>query len=286
MDQMYRFVFESLGVRGQLVQLGASWRAVRENQPYPDSVADQLGQGLAAVMLLSGTIKFKGSLILQVQADGPLRLLVAQATDQRTLRGLARWDGDVSGTDLPAIYGPGRVVITAEAAGGERYQGIVRLEGDNLAQALRGYFEQSEQLPTQLWLACDGEHAAGLFLQRLPGGSVDDEDGWARLCALAETVRDDELLALTATELLHRLFHEESIRLFDAEPVAYRCGCSRERIADALRAMGRAEVRDLLDSEGEIRADCEFCGRTYVFDRVDAMAVFGPVPPADGDTTH
>ncbi len=289
MDQMYRFLFESLGVRGELVQLGASWRAVRDNQAYPDIVAGQLGEALAAVMLLSGTIKFQGSLILQIQARGPLRLLVAQATDQRTLRGLARWEGDnlevVSGEGLAAIYGDGRLVITADAPTGERYQGIVPLDGGDLAEALEGYFAQSEQLPTRLWLACDGEHAAGLFLQRLPGESP-DEDGWERVNALAATVREDELLTLSAQDLLHRLFHEELVRLFEPEPVAYRCGCSRERIVDALRGLGRHEVDDLLESEGEIRADCEFCGRHYVFDRVDAMALFGQAQPTGDDTTH
>jgi molecular chaperone Hsp33 len=286
MDQLHRFLFEDLGVRGELVQLGASWRAVRDNQDYPAAVAAQLGQGLAAVMLLSGTIKFKGSLILQLQSNGPLNLLVAQATDQRTLRGLARWQAEVPAGDLAATYGEGRLVITADAPGGERYQGIVALEGTGLAEAIGNYFERSEQLPTQLWLACDGEHAAGLFLQRLPGEQVDDPDGWARIAALAETVSAEELLGLSAEQLLHRLFHEETLRLFDAEPVAYRCGCSRERIEDVLRTMGEAEVGELLEREGRIKADCEFCGREYLFDKVDAAALFAGVTAPDGDSTH
>jgi molecular chaperone Hsp33 len=286
MDQMHRFLFEGLGVRGELVQLGASWRAVRDNQAYPEQVAGQLGQGLAAVMLLSGTIKFKGSLILQVQSGGPLSLLVAQATDQRTLRGLARWQGEVPEGALPDMYGDGRLVITAEAPSGERYQGIVGLEGLGLADALGSYFRQSEQLSTRLWLACDGERAAGLFLQRLPGEDSEDEDGWERVAALAETVSDDELLKLPAEELLHRLFHEEQVRLFEPEPVAYRCGCSRERIADALRAMGEAEVTTLVKQEGEIRADCEFCGRDYRFDAVDVAALFTGAMPPEGHSAH
>lgn len=287
MDQMYRFLFEELGVRGELVQLGASWRAVRDHQVYPAAVAEQLGQGLAAVMLLSGTIKFKGSLIMQVQAAGPLNLLVAQASEQRTLRGLAHWQAEPeTAGNLAVIYGEGRLVITAEAPGGERYQGIVGLEGDSLADALGNYFARSEQLSTQLWLACDGKHAAGLFLQRLPGDPSDDKDGWERVAALAATVTDEELLGLSAEELLHRLFHEESVRLFDAEPVAYRCGCSRERIEDALRSLGRAEIDELIATEEQVKVDCEFCGREYLFDKVDAAGLFVSVASAEGDNTH
>jgi molecular chaperone Hsp33 len=288
MDQLHRFLFEDLGVRGELVQLGASWRVVRDNQDYPATVATQLGQGLAGVMLLSGTIKFSGSLILQIQSSGPLNLLVAQATDQRTLRGLARWQEEVPVGDLAATFGQGRLVITAEAPSGERYQGIVALEGSGLAEAIGTYFQQSEQLPTRLWLACDGEHAAGLFLQRLPGQQVEDADAWERLTALADTVTVEELASLPVEQLLHRLFHEETLRLFEPEPVAYRCGCSRERIAEVLRAMGEGEVSELVQSEGEIHAGCEFCGRDYVFDKVDVAALFsGAAPlPAEDSTTH
>jgi molecular chaperone Hsp33 len=286
MDQLHRFLFERLGVRGELVQLGASWRAVRDNQDYPQPVATQLGQGLAAVMLLSGTIKFKGSLIMQVQSSGPLTMLVAQATEQRTLRGLAHWQDQVPEGALPAVYGEGRLVITAEAPSGERYQGIVGLEGAGLADALGNYFQQSEQLDTHLWLACDGEHAAGLFLQRLPGEQAQDEDGWERVTALAETVTDGELLTLPAEQLLHRLFHEEDVRLFEPEPVAYRCGCSRERIERVLLAMGLEEVQQILDAEGQVLGGCEFCGKQYRFDKVDIVGLFSGASPAKDATTH
>lgn len=286
MDQLHRFLFEELGVRGELVQLGASWRAVRDNRDYPAAVAAQLGQGLAAVMLLSGTIKFKGSLIMQVQSAGPLKLLVAQATDQRTLRGLAQWQAQVPAGDLLDTYGEGRLVITAEAPNGERYQGIVALQGSGLAEAIGNYFQQSEQLATRLWLACDGEHAAGLFLQRLPGQAPVDSDGWERLGALADTVRAEELTGLPAAELLRRLFNEEQLRLFEPEPVAYRCGCSRERIETVLRAMGEAELQELLHSEGRISADCEFCGREYLFDAVDVAALFVDGGSHESETTH
>ncbi|MFM1891432.1 MAG: hypothetical protein RLZ44_509 [Pseudomonadota bacterium] len=276
-DLLHRFVFEGLGVRGELVQLGASWRAVREQHAYPEAVAVSLGEALAAVALLSGTIKFKGSLILQVRGDGPLGTLVAQASERRTLRGVARWEGEVPNGDLPAVYGAGHLVLTAEAPAGERYQGIVALEGARLADALEAYFAQSEQLATRLWLTADADAAAGLLLQRLPGTAA-DEDDWGRVCLLAETVQAAELSQLPVRELLRRLFHEEEVRLFDPEPLAFRCSCSRERVAAALQALGRAELQGLLEEDGEVSVDCEFCNRRYRFDAVDLEQLWAGAP--------
>lgn len=286
-DQLYRFVFESLGVRGELVHLGASWQAIRGQHAYPGAVAEQLAAALAAVTLLSGTIKFNGSLILQIQGDGPLRTLVTQATEQRTLRGVARWEDEVPAAgDLAAVFGNGRLVLTAEAPAGGRYQGIVALEGAHLAAALEAYFAQSEQLATRLWLAGDGDRAAGLLLQRLPGQG-DDPDAWQRVCTLADTVSDEELCGLPAADLLRRLFHEETVRLFEPEPVSFRCGCSRTRVAAALQALGRAELRELLEEDGEVSVDCEFCNRRYTFDAVDLEQLWASIPAApESDTRH
>jgi molecular chaperone Hsp33 len=285
-DQLRRFVFEGAGVRGAVVHLDASWRAVLERHPYPPAVQPPLGQVLAAVVLLSSTIKFEGALILQVEAEGPLRTLVAQATDQRTLRGLARWDGDVpEGRDLAQTFGAGRVVLTASAPGGERYQGVVALEGASLSGALESYFAQSEQLPTRLWLAADGRRATGLLLQRLPGNAEDD-DTWPRAVMLADTLRDEELLQLPAEPLLYRLFHEERVRLFDPEPVSFRCGCSRERIEGLLRSLGRDEVDSVLSEQGVVEVTCEFCNRVYRVDSVDAAMLFREQGPEASSTRH
>jgi molecular chaperone Hsp33 len=285
-DQLRRFVFEGAGVRGAVVHLDASWRAVLDRHPYPPAVQPPLGQVLAAVVLLSSTIKFEGALILQVEAQGPLRTLVAQATDRRTLRGLAGWEGDVpQGSSLHETFGAGRVVLTASAPGGERYQGVVALEGGSLSAALETYFAQSEQLPTRLWLAADGSRATGLLLQRLPGTSVED-DTWPRAVVLADTLRDAELLGLSAEPLLYRLFHEERVRLFDAEPVSFRCGCSRERIEGLLRSLGREEVDSVLAEQGIVEVTCEFCNRVYRVDAVDAAALFHEHGGGASSTRH
>jgi len=285
MDQLHRFVFEGLGIRGELVQLGASWQAARDIHPYPPVVAGQLGQALVAVALLSGTIKFSGSLIMQLQGPGPLRTLVAQATDRRTVRGMASWEGEVGEGDMAAIYGQGRLVITADAPSGERYQGIVAAEGENLAAALERYFVQSEQLDTRLWLFADEHHAAGLFLQRLPGKQGEADD-WGRVTTLANTVTAEELLTLDVQQLLHRLFHEETLRLYDPEPVAFRCGCSRERVAGMLRSLGQTAVDEIVEELGAVEVNCEFCNRQYRFDAVDVAGLFAQSPPLDDEGTH
>jgi molecular chaperone Hsp33 len=310
-DSLYRFIFEHLGVRGELVRLDASFRAVLERHPYPASVQRLLGEALAAVALLTATLKFEGSLILQAQGNGPLRTLVAQGTHQRTVRGLARWRGDVPNGGVEQQFGAGRLVLTLDPLRGERYQGIVPLQGDSLGAAVEAYFGASEQLPTRMWLAVDGRRAAGLMLQRIPGSGGDDEhqrhgrmdqdnpetkaldrsgqvadvrdaDGWNRTRMLADTVSQQELLSLSAQALLRRLFHEEDLRLFEPEPVAFRCGCSRARIADTLRALGQAEVDQIIQDEGSVGVTCEFCNRDYRFDAVDARELFADaVVPMD-----
>lgn len=276
-DHLYRFVFEDAGVRGELVRLDATWRAVLAIHPYPATVRRQLGEALAAVQLLAGTFKLAGSLILQIQGDGPVRTLVAQATHNRTLRGLARWQGMVPERPLTAVFGEGRLILTIEPIRGERYQGIVPLAGADLAGALEAYFGASEQLPTRLWLMADEDRAAGLMLQRLPAAHGSRED-WARIGLLADTLTPRELGRLAAEDLLYRLFHEERVRIFEPDPIAFRCTCSRERVEGVLRALGRTEVEDILAEHGAIEIDCEFCNRHYRLDSVDALKLFTDTP--------
>ena len=282
-DSLHRFLFERPGVRGELVYLDAAWRAVLARHPYRELVQRPLGEALAAVLLLTATLKFEGSLILQAQGEGPVRTLVAQATHSRTIRGLARWDGDLeldaARPSLTDLFGEGHLVLTIESKGNDPYQGIVPLQGDSLGAAIEAYFGASEQLPTRFWLAVSPQRVVGLMLQRLPG-PVADDDGWNRTTLLADTVSEHELLALTAPELLGRLFHEEDLRLFEPDPVAFRCGCSRTRISDTLRAMGRQEVDDIIVEQGAIEVTCEFCNRDYRFDPVDAHELFANAVPA------
>lgn len=277
-DSLHRFLFEDADVRGELVQLDESWQALLSISEYPDTVRNQLGQAVAASVLLSGTIKYDGSLIMQLQGKGPISLLVAQATNKRTFRGLARWEGEVPEGNLPETYGEGYLAITLEPEGkGERYQGVVPLEGDNMADAVSHYFTQSEQLDTHIFLAANGARAVGLLLQKLPEYRQIDQDGddaWNRINQLGSTITDAELLGLPVEEVLHRLFHEEDIRLFDAEPVAFACTCSEEKLVATLRGLGKEELQKVLEEHGSVEADCEFCNRHYSFDIVDLEAMF------------
>lgn len=300
-DTLNRFIFPVASVRGELVHLDESWRTVLERHDYPETVRHLLGQMLVASTLLTATIKISGSIILQVQSDGPITLMVVECRPKNSadesgpegwqsryeLRGMALWNGEVPGGDLAASFGSGRLVITIDPGPGmERYQGIVELSGATLAEAIDDYLERSEQLPTRMWLAADGKQAAGLLLQRLPGSEVDEEH-WHRLTALASTITDRELLELEGGEVLHRLFHEEDLQLFPEEPVRFHCSCSRERVAEMLRGMGLDEILDIVQSEGAVEVNCEFCNMRYRFDAVDAQQLFVEQPqPEVGKTRH
>lgn len=293
-DSLHRFVFEHTNLRGELVHLDASWQAVLERHPYPPVVRDLLGQAMAASVLLGATIKFQGSLILQIQGEGPVSLLVVQATNDRTLRGMAQWQGEVQPAPLNELFAKGRLVITIQPDGRrERYQGIVDLGDKGLAEALEGYFQRSEQLPTRLWLAADSRYAAGLLLQRLPADHADvhekaeADENWSRVTQLASTVTEQELLELPFRDLIHRLYHEESVRVFESEPVSFRCTCSRERIEETLRGLGYQEVHGILEEQGKVSVDCSFCNQHYEFDSVDVERVFAAdVSPQIPKTRH
>jgi molecular chaperone Hsp33 len=273
-DCLHRFVFEHSDVRGELVHLDAAWQAVLERKDYPAPVRDLLGQAIVAATLLSATIKIDGSLHLQLQGEGPINLLLVEVTAQRTLRGLAHWEGEVPAGTLLDQVGNARLTLTIDpGSGGERYQGLVAIEKDNLAAALEDYFQQSEQLATRLWLAANEERGCGMLLQRLPGKDVDDED-WEHDVCLGETISADELLQLSTRNLLRRLYHEQDVRLFEAEPISFRCSCSRERIETMLRGLGYAEVQDIVKEQGDVSVNCEFCAQGYVFDRVDVERLF------------
>jgi len=284
-DTLQRFLFEHSHVRGMFVHLHNSYQAVSERYDYPPLVQQQLGQALAASTLLGSTIKFTGSLIMQLQTVGPINMLVAQCTHDRCIRGLARWQKNKPQTDQVNPFGLGNMIITINSErNDERYQGIVSMESDTLAKAIERYFQQSEQLQTRLWLAADEMQVVGMLLQHLPGEDA-DKDIWERIETLGATITDEEMLSLPTEEILHRLFHEEEVRLFEPEPVSFRCSCSRGKIVTMLRTLGAAEARDILREQGKISVGCDFCNQQYVFDSVDVEALFANNAVTPGNTS-
>lgn len=275
-DTLQRFLFEDAAIRGDLTHLDATWQAVLERHDYPEPVRNLLGEMMVAAVLLSATLKLKGRLIIQIQGEGPVSLMVVECTSDRTLRGLAHADDALTRGDLPSLVGKGRLAITLEPEEGlERYQSIVDLTGHTLAEALEHYLDNSEQLETRLWLSVDAQRAGGLLIQKLPHeGSEKDEDAWNRIEKLSDTIQPAELLGLSAREIIHRLYHEEDVRVFETEPVCFRCTCSRDRVANMLRTLGSEEVRSIIHDEGSVRVACEFCNHKYEFDAVDSEQLF------------
>ncbi len=274
-DSLQRFLLERTPVRGEIAHLDATWRAVLERRSYPAPLERLLGEMMAAAALLSATLKFEGSLIMQIQGSGPVQLLVVEATSDHTLRATAKWDGELAEGNVGALLGEGRFVISiVPSSGTQTYQGIVSLEGNSIAEVLEHYMAKSEQLETRLWLASDSQQAAGMLLQKLPATPTEDADAWNRATRLGETIKTDELLGLPAPEIIRRLYHQEDVRVFEPRPVAFRCSCSQDRVTSMLRMLGHDEVRSIVAERGNVEVDCEFCGRHYAFDSVDAEQVF------------
>lgn len=281
-DILHRFVFDAADIRGEILTLGASYRAATAHQYLPPPVQALLGQFLVAASLMAEMFKFEGTLTLQVRGDGAIPLIMAEATHQRNLRGIARLKENTDSNDLnektfPELLGQGVMSITVDPIKGQRYQGVVPLEGQTLAECLSHYFAQSEQLPTRLWLCANSQSAAGLLLQALPpaGGQLRDPEQWLTAEQLANTVTETEQLTLDHPTLLRRLFHEFDVRLFEPESVQFVCSCSRERSANALTALGREDAYALLAELDNIDMDCQFCGAHYQFGAEDLEDLFG-----------
>ncbi len=284
-DQLHRFLFEDLGIRGEIISLDTSWLAAQANHQYPEAVAEQLGQALAATLLLSATIKFNGTLTLQVQGDGLISMLVAQASEQQSVRGLAHWQQQASAEQAQSLFGNGRLVITIKPEQGESYQGIVNLEGDSILGAVQTYFKQSEQLKTRLWFAINEQRAVGLLLQELPA-QQDEEDSWQRIEMLANTITQQELLELPPEQVLYRLFHEEKIRLFEPKPVKFQCDCSKPKVEASLINLGHAEILSILQEKGSVEVDCGYCNQHYHFDTIDIELLFSEDPNTPSPLLH
>ncbi len=292
-DQLRRFLFEGSPVRGHWVHLDEAWQQLRAHRPYPALVEELLGQAVAACALLAATLKFRGTLTFQLQGDGIVNLLVAQCTDDHRVRAVARYDEHAL-AGLPAASPPaqifrqltgsgGRITVTVESdEKSARYQGVVPLSGDSLAQSLEAYFASSEQLPTQLVLAADATHAAGMLVQKLPEAESAASDAWQEAQWGLQRLGRRELLGQSAQANLAAIFPGHDVRLFGAVPVTFECRCNPARVAGVLRALGSEEIREVLREQGAVTVTCEFCQRPYSFDSIDIEALFAD--STDGPT--
>ena len=274
-DTLQRFLFENLPIRGALIHLNQTYRSISDIHPYPATVHQLLGQMLAASALLSASLKYSGSLILQTQSDGAVQPLVAQCTDQLHLRGMAHWDEKRLTRETENLLGKGHLGITIIPNDGkQRYQGVVALEDCDLATSIESYFLQSEQLATCICLFASEQSAHGLMLQQMPEHLDNLNELWEELTTFAKSLTAIELTNLSNEEILYRLFHDHDIRLFEQTPVCFRCRCSIEKMEDALRNFGKTDALELLKTHRVIAVSCEFCNRHYEFDKVDVERIF------------
>ncbi|MBB3212058.1 molecular chaperone Hsp33 [Herbaspirillum sp. Sphag1AN] len=308
-DTLQKFMVENAPVRGELVELTDTWRHVLARRAYPKAVQTLLGEMMSAAALLSANLKFNGMIIMQIHGDGPVKLLVVECDSDLRLRATAKIgedaviSDDAALTQLVNANGQGRFVITLDPQdklpGQQAYQGIVPLDGDNVASVIENYMLRSEQLDTRLWLAADDKVSRGVLLQKLPnvGGkdianiSPEEElDTWNRLAMLGNTLRTEEMLSTDIDTLMHRLFWEETIRVFEPQQPQFHCSCSREKVGNMLKMLGEEEIAEALSAQDKLAIDCDFCGQHYEFDAVDCAQLFTADSPADvvpqTDTRH
>jgi molecular chaperone Hsp33 len=279
-DSVTRFVFERAALRGALVGLDEAYRDSIRLHPYPPRLARLLGETMGAMCLLANSLKFEGSLILQLQGAGPVRLLVVECDASLRLRATAQWSGDIDdAASLVELAGDprrSRMVLTLDPKdGGPLYQGIVALEAASVASLFEHYLAASEQIASRLWLEADDSRVRGLLLQRMPGATDADTATWARAVAAVDAA-STPFAASDAHGLLAALFRDDDVRAFRPRTPHAACSCSRERVAGALKMLGSGEVESILAEQGAIGVNCEFCNRRYEFSAAEARALFRP----------
>jgi molecular chaperone Hsp33 len=272
MNEIQGFMLEGSGIRGALVRLEETWRQVIAEHSYTPQVRTLLGEGVAATVLLASGMKAKPSVSLQLQGEGPLKLLVIQCADGLRVRGMAHCSAQPQAVPL---LGAGRLVVNLDTGRPNGFfQGIVPLKSAKLDECLEAYFHQSEQLPTRLILKSNEKRVAGLLLQVLPGHGEESATGpFEAAAARAATVSTAELTEQSAEELLPKLFAPYEIRLFKPHPVTHDCRCTPERLAGVVRMLGEDEVKSLLAEQGQVELTCEFCNRTFRYDERETQAI-------------
>ncbi|WP_294910188.1 Hsp33 family molecular chaperone HslO [Tatumella sp. UBA2305] len=272
-DQLHRFLFNNVAVRGELVNVSQTLQDIVKDHDYPQPVQELLAELLVATSLMTATLKFEGDITVQLQGDGPLSMAVINGNNHQQLRGVARVRGDIAANStLKQMVGNGYLIITITPEKGERYQGVVGLEGDTLAACLEDYFMRSEQLPTRIIIRQNEQGAGGVLLQVLPAQDTDAND-FEHLATLTDTVKAEELVSLSATDMLWRLYHQEEVTVFDPVDVVFKCTCSRQRCGEVLKTVASEEIDQILAEDGQIDMHCDYCGAHYIYDAVDVANI-------------
>lgn len=281
-DQLHRFLFDAAHIRGELVQLDDSIQTMLDTQAYPPCLQRLLAEMMLATSLLTATLKFEGEISLQLQSEGELKYAVINGSHEQKLRGIARWDGNLTDESFSELVGKkGMLAITIMPTKGQQYQGIVALDKPSLAECLKGYFEQSEQLATEIVLHTaleqDKVSAAGMLLQSMPESDTShekDNDTFEHIAHLTKTISQQEIIELPVKEILYRLYHQEDVQLFDPVDVCFSCTCSKEKVFQALASISPDEIRSILDEKGSIVTNCQYCFTEYQFNEVDLQPLF------------
>ncbi|MGV3583358.1 MAG: Hsp33 family molecular chaperone HslO [Methylophilus sp.] len=276
MDQLHPFLFENTPIRGNIATLQKTYIEALQHQSLPPAIKLALGELMVASALLISTLKMEGALILQLQSKGLLKLLVVECTSDLEIRATAKWSDEIGQQSFIELVQGGHFVITLTPKNSEPYQGIVALEGNSIAEMLEQYMLRSQQIDTTLWLHCDDNSASGMLLQKLPNQTLHDQDSWNRINQLTNTVTHHELSTLTPEAILLRLFNEEDVRLFNGRAITANCSCSREHVANMLEMLGEREIESIIEEQGSIQINCDFCNKLYVFDENEAVALFHP----------
>ncbi|MFZ2853653.1 MAG: Hsp33 family molecular chaperone HslO [Rhodocyclaceae bacterium] len=286
-DCVQRFLFDDLDIRGAIVRIGPVWQKMLAGRNYPAPVAELLGEMSATTLLIASNLKQAGRLTIQLRGSGPVSLLVIDCNEQLHMRGMATCASTVEAGTAPDLLGHGQLLLSLDMPSmREPYQSVVPLDGNSIAEIFEHYLRQSEQQPARLFLAATADGAAGIFLQKLPNADQCDPDGWTRIEALAATVKAEELLSLPAEELLVRLFHEETIRIFDARPVVHDCPEDWEKVRSMLRSLGREEVHAVLREQGAVVIKDDICNHEYRFDAQAIEELFGDEATGKPPTLH
>jgi len=277
-DQLQRFLFDDYDIRGEITNADNSFNEIIKNHNFSPEVANIVGELLVATTLLTAMLKFEGKIAVQLQGDGPLKMAVINADQNLQVRGTARVEGETTGLSFTELVGKGNMMITITPDDGERYQGIVDLNRDSLGACIENYFEQSEQLPTRVILHARSElktQAAGILIQTLPATSDSHEEDFKHVCALAQTVKEEELYELAPADLLYRLYHQETVRLFDKQSITFKCSCSKDRCLSSLASITPKEILEILKEQGAIEMHCEYCANDYRFEVNDLQILLG-----------